>query len=323
MSERLNNIIKFITLIVLLVTFSLSVEARPRDIAYIGKVNLKAMILLHPSMASYDPYKEAFRLSGKQASPQQVQQKLKENQTRISELENKANFLRGKIEETHRNFDRQLQKLSDSYLSNLSEVATGQAGLQRQQYKLDSHRSETTFNAKLQSLGGQLMKVEEEIDKLNKVAYHPGYTNPEETNKRFYAIISEIKQYTHQIATKKGIQVVLNSNTVSKPSSSNKDMVMPAELDYGKIFALRFPNEIRNDAGAISGYYSNISSLAYNWLVHGEKVLNPFQASLINTDIFIGGVDLTNEVMTSIFRAYKIDQNLSNAILQSINSFNR
>jgi hypothetical protein len=322
MFAKLKVFIKLLVVVSLLAATAGHIEARQREISYIGKVNVKALILLHPSMASYDPYKKAFKISQNQASTKQIEQNQKASQERVSELQNKANFLRGKIEENHRNFDRQLQKLSENYLRNIDEVATGPAAMKRQQYKIDANLLQTAFNAKIQSLGGQLMKVEDELDNLNRMAYHPGFTDPEDTQKRFFAIVNEIKQYTHQIASKKGIPVVLNSNTISG-LKGQKERIIPADLDYGKLFQMPFPNEIRNDSGAISGYYSNISSLAYNWLVNGDTVLQPFETSLVNMDIFIGGIDLTNEVAATIFRAYKIDQNLGNAILQSINLFNR
>jgi hypothetical protein len=169
-------------------------------------------------------------------------------------------------------------------------------------------------------MAGQLNTAEEKLNRLNKIAYQVGYTDPEETRKKFNAILNEIRQYTQQQATIKNVQVVLNSSLSSslKLESRRNDTVMPPELDYSKVFSLPFPREISKDAAAIAGYYGNITSLASNWLMHGDKILDPFRAAILDNDVFIGGVDLTADVLVAIFRAYKIDPNIGNAVIQSI-----
>lgn len=308
---------------VILFVFSIQTESvaqRSREIALVGKINLKAVILLHPAMASYDPAYQAFKVDVSKVSPQIQQQKAAQHKAELDKLSASIKSFQAKVQELRRNHDRNMQNLSSQYVSGLEKLATGPAGLKRQEYLISSNRAEAAFNAKLQAMNSQLLQTQDQYDRLAKVAYHVGHTDPDETRKKFAAILNEVRQYTQQIATQKNVQVVLNSSLSSslKLDKRNTYSVIPPELDYGKTFNIPFPREIASDEAAVSGYYGNITSLAHNWLSHGDKILDPFRASILDNDVFIGGVDLTNEVLVSIFKAYKIDTHIGNAIIQSL-----
>ncbi len=308
-----------ILLFLLFAAGSTSVYAqRSRDIAYVGKINLKAVVMLHPAMTSYDPGMQAFKVDSSQSSQQQTQQKASRHQAELDELSSQIRALQGRINETHRNYERQVEELSTRYLHGIDELATGPAAMQRQEYTVDQNKASASYHEKLTALGAQLSTAEEKYDRLSRIAFNVGYTEPDETRRKFAAIINEIRQYTQQIATQKNVQVVLNTSLSSVLARSREQVVVP-DLDYGKIFAIPFPRDIANDSAAIAGYYSNISSMAANWLSHSDKVLEPFKVAMLENDVFIGGVDLTAEVLAAIFKAYKIDPNIGNAVIQSVN----
>lgn len=293
---------------------------RSREIALVGKINLKAVLLLHPAMASYDPAYQAFKVDASKLSPQVQQQKAAQHKAELAKLSSTIKSTQAKIHELRRNHDRNMQNLSNQYVSGIEKLATGPAGLKRQEYLINSNRTESAFNAKLQAMNNQLLMAQDQYDRLSRVAYHVGHTDPDETKRKFLAILNEVRQYTQQIATQKNVQVVLNTSLSSslKLDRSNT-VVMPPELDYAKVFSIPFPREITSDEAAVAGYYGNITSLAHNWLTHGDKILDPFRASILDNDVFIGGVDLTPDVLVSIFRAYKVDTHIGNAIIQSLN----
>jgi AraC-like DNA-binding protein len=293
-------------------------QANAATKALIGKIDLKAVILLHPGMRSYDPYLQAFKVDPAKVPQTIMQQKSDQHKGEIESLTAQARLLQGRIHELQRNFNREIDRISSNYLDGLDTLATGPRALKRQQYELSKNRAETSFNAKLHALGAQLSQAEERLNRLEKIAYHVGYTDPETTQKQFLAIINEIRQYTQQIANQKGIEVVLNSKSRELKALKNENPVLAPDLDYEKIFRQPFPNEIRNDSAAISGYYQNITSLAQNWLSHGSDILQPFSNQIIDNDIFIGGTDLTVEVLAAIFRTYKVDSNIGNAVIQAI-----
>ena len=311
---RLKN---FLLIMLLLVGSNTIYAQRSRDIAYVGKINLKAVVMLHPAMTAYDPGVQAFKVEAGQVAPQQMQQKASQHQAELDELASLIKSLQGKINEAHRNYDRQVEEMATRYTDGLENLATGPAVMRRQEYQLDQNKADAAHRARLTALGAQLSTAEDRRDRLSRIAYTVGYTEPEETRRKFAAIINEIRQYTQQIATQKNVQVVLNTS-LSSVISRTRETVVPPDFDYGKIFAIPFPRDIVNDSAAVAGYYGNISSLAANWLSHSDKVLEPFKAAMLDNDVFIGGVDLTAEVLAAIFKAYKVDPNIGNAVIQSV-----
>lgn len=284
----------------------------------IGKVDLKALILLHPSMRSYNPYMQGFKLNSDQVTQSRIKQKSQEHKSELKQLQTRAKVIEGRITATQRKYNREMEILANNYLDGIETLATGPRTLKRKEYNLKKSQTESEYAARLQSYGIELIQIEDKIAQLERLSYEPGYTGPEETQKRFNNIINEIRQYTKQIAGRKGIEIVLNSKSRDLNKFKQKDTVLAPDLNYNKIFQMPFPRAIRNDQPAIQGYYSNITSLAKSWLHSGSDILKPFSNPIIENDIFIGGQDLTIEVLTAIFKAYKIDPNIGNAVIKSV-----
>lgn len=318
MNQNLTRTSLFAIIIMLLVPLICNSNLYGAPTTLIGKIDLKAVVLLHPAMRSYDPYTQAFKVDAAKVSPALMKQKAEEHKGDIEKLQAQSRLLLGRIHELQRNFNREMDKLSNNFLDGLESLATGPAALKRKQYSLTKDRTEASFNAKLQALGAQLTQTDERLAKLEKISYQVGYTDPETTQKQFTAIINEIRQFTQQIANQKGIQVVLNSKSREIKSFANNATIIAPELDYDKVFRMPFPNDIRNDSAAIGGYYQNVTSLASNWLAQGTNILSPFSGQMLDNDIFIGGTDLTAEVLAAVFRNYKVDKNIGNAVIQAI-----
>jgi hypothetical protein len=284
----------------------------------IGKVDLKALILLHPSMRSYNPYMQGFKLNADKVTQARAKQQSQESQSELKNLQTQARIIEGRITATQRKYNREMATLTNNYLDGLEHLATAPRALKKKEYDRIKSEKEVEYAAKLQSYGVQLLQIEEKIDHLKKASYEPGYTTFEETQKRFNGIVNEIRQYTKQIANRKGIEIVLNSKSRDIKLLTQEKSVISPDLNYNKIFQTPFPNAIRNDPAAIQGYYSNITSMAENWLHNGSDILAPFNSKVIDNDIFIGGQDLTVEVLKAIFKAYKIDSNIGNAVIKSV-----
>ncbi len=318
MSSGVRYVKLLVVLMLLVATSNCLYAQRSREIALIGKINLRAVVLLHPAMISYDVAHQAFRVDASRVPQQQMQQKASQHQAELEQLASTMKSLQARIQETHRNFDRKIEELSSHFTDGLDALATGPAAVRRHEFNADKSKAEASYHASLTALSAQLSTAQDRYDRLSRLAYKVGFTDPEETQKKFAAILHEIRQYTQQIATQKNIQVVLNTS-LSSVLARTRDSVVPPDLDYGKLFNIPFPREIANDSAAVGGYYGNISAMAENWLSHGEKILEPFKKDMLENDVFIGGVDLTSEVLVAIFRAYKIDPNIGNAVIQSVN----
>lgn len=287
--------------------------------ALIGKVDFRALVLLHPSMMSYDPQKSAFRLEPSKTASQQLQQRSKEQQQRIGELEGETRALRAKITELHRNYTRDLSEMTDRYMKGAVDLATGPAGMKRQQFELDKMQFDSTYQAKLQTATGRFVAATEELDLLQQVVLTPGYTTPEETAARFAAIVKELRQTIQSVAARRGIQVVLNSSfqRALRRESPSRDSETPPELSYHKIFTTPFTREVGSSHDFTAGYYENIITMTRNWLDHGAQILKPAKSPFIDADVILGGVDLTGEVLTSVFSAYKVNQNIGTAVIKA------
>ncbi|HEY9068902.1 MAG TPA: hypothetical protein VIV61_01525 [Candidatus Ozemobacteraceae bacterium] len=294
-------------------------QSRPGGGAVIGKVDFRALVLLHPLMMGYDPQKGAFQLEKGKGDPGALQKRLQEQQVRVRQLEDKTRELRAKVTELHRNHSRQMAELNDRYLASIVGLATGPAGMKQQQFEIDRMRMESSYQAKLTALSGEAAVATEELTALQDLALHPGYTTPEETAARFSSIMSEVRQTVQRIATQRGLQVVLNSGYQRslRRLKQGEDSPLSPELSYYKIFTTPFTREIEGKHDFVAGYYENISGMARDWLAHGDQILAPVQSALLDTDILVGGVDLTGDVLTALFTTYNVNQNIAAAVIKA------
>ncbi|HOT30185.1 MAG TPA: hypothetical protein PLU72_18550 [Candidatus Ozemobacteraceae bacterium] len=288
--------------------------------ALIGKVDFRALVLLHPSMMGYDTQKSAFRVEPSKATlPQQMERRSQEHKQRIEALESEIRALRAKITELHRNYTRDVTELNDRYAAGIVDLATGPAGMKRQQFELDKAQLDSTYQAKLQSASGRCVAATEELDHLQNISLAPGYTTPEETEARFNAIVKELRQLVQSVAARRGIQIVLNTSFQRslRRERPARDSDEPIDLSYQKIFTTPFTREVGTSHDFTAGYYENIIIMTRNWLDHGSRILKPAKSSFIDSDIICGGVDLTGEVLTSLFSSYKVNQNIGAAVIKA------
>lgn len=302
--------------------FSMPAQAQ-RGGTHIGKINLHTLFLLHPSMISYSPEKQAFRVTRDSVSQARVKSLASANDNEIKRLQALMKTITARIREEEKSYSRKIDEYNQKYLSKITQLATGEAGMNRLNHRLATTNAEVSHGAKMTAYYAQYSDAEEKLMKLTQFGFNEGYTTPEETEQRFVNIINEIKAYTQRIADQKGISIVLNTGykrSLGKISSS-PDGFVPDDMALSSIFSRGFPADLARDEAAIGGYYSNIDSLTQNWLKNGDKILSRTKSSMLDNDVFIGGVDLTADVLTSLFKAYKLDPNISNAVVRSAVSY--
>ena len=295
-----------------------------RSGVYIGKLDVRTVFLLHPSMISYSPEKQAFKVTRDAVAQQKAKREASSNQEEVRRLNALMKSISAKITEEEKIYQKKLNTLNERYLSNITELATGEAAMNRMSYKMDSSNAEVSHNAKLTALYAQYSDAEEKVLKLTQVDFSEGYTTPDETEKRFIAILNEIKSYTQRAADQKGVSIVLNTSykrAVSGDFNKSSNGYVPDSMALGAIFNTNFPQELAKDEAAISGYYSNISTLTQNWLYNCDPFDGKFKNSMLENDVFIGGVDLTSDVLAALFKAYKLDPNISNAVIKAAVSY--
>jgi Skp family chaperone for outer membrane proteins len=287
---------------------------------YIGKIDVRTVFLLHPSMIAYSPEKQAFKVSRDAVAQQKAKMEAGSNQEEVRRLNALMKSINAKITEEEKNYQKKISVLYDKYIDNISKLATGEAGMNRVTYKMESGNAEVSHNAKLTALYAQYSDAEEKVLRLTQFGFSEGYTTPDETEKRFVAILNEIKTYTQRVADQKGVSIVLNTSykrAMIADSNNSSSGYVPDAMALGAIFNTNFPAELAKDEAAVAGYYSNVSTLTQNWLKNCDPIVGRFKNSMLENDVFIGGVDLTADVLSALFKAYKLDPNISNAVIKA------
>ena len=317
--------------IVLIIVFILSLfkvgYAQRKSDMGIGKVDLYTVILLHPSMIDFNPEIQAFSVQRDAYSMKKAEDEQNNNKEEVLKLEKQIKVIKSRIIEEDKKFMNKMDNLTKQHYDELSDLATGPAAMSEVEYKKKKDKEESEYFSKISHLNGEISIIEEQLNKLNKFSYYSDYTTPNETEKRIDAIINEVNTYIRRIAEQKGISVVLNSGykRMMKQYAANKregsGFIANAQ-SFGSIFKTPVNySDLSEDTLALKGYYESINSRINSWLTDGAFILERKINYLANCDIIMGGQDLTGEVLSSLYKAYKLDSNISHAIIQNVISY--
>lgn len=285
----------------------------------IGKIDLRRVMLLHPTMIQYNPTMQAFKVARSDNEKKQVVNEAKSVEAEVEKLNAELKDLKTLIKEEDKKFDKTIEGLSKKYLTKLSTDDEGATGMKKMTYSMEASSAEVEHNARLTAYYAKYSEAEDRIMKLTEFGYHDEFTTPAETEKRFNSILSEVKATIKKIADQKGISVVLNTGykRAIKDNKTSSSVSISDENSLGAIFDNPIPHELVSDEAAVSGYYQNLNSAVKNWLRDADPVLNRINDNLLDTDIILGGVDLTQEVLKNLYDTYKLDPSVANAVIQS------
>lgn len=285
---------------------------------YIGKIDLYTLAMLHPTMIQFDPQKKAFKINRNSVEKQKVVRESKEIEEERRKLTAKMKSFKARIDEEENRFNKEMVALRKKYIDSQNGIGTGTIELNKKKYKQKTDIAFVTYQSKLNQLYGEYSVCEEKLDKLD-FKYDEKYTTPEETNNKFLEIINEIKAYTKRIADQKGISIVLNSGYKKIiPITNRKNNHSFQNNDLASIFAPFFTEKLSKDEKAVKGYYLGIDENVNIWVEKGRDFFGDNISLLIDNDIIIGGVDLTVDVLAHLYKNYKLDSNISNAVLTAI-----
>lgn len=286
----------------------------------IGKVDLRKIMLLHPAMVDYDPDKQAFKLKKEEFDEKKFKVETQKIDEQVAKLQAELDDILKKVKQENYNFNNNISKLHDAYLKNIADLATGPAGFQKSAYKLESGSQEAKHNARLTALYVQRDQVEEKMYALTKYSHAEGYTTPQETVDRFESMLKETQKQIKAVADQKGISVVLNSGfkrAMSNKKEKNNTGYFRPERTIGGIFRNKLPRELANDKPAVDGYYHTVYSYTQGWLREADFVMDRFNNSMMDSDILLGGVDLTSEVLTGLYKNSKLDANIAEMVIKA------
>jgi hypothetical protein len=296
-------------------------QAKNASGVLVGKVDFQALVLLHPGMKSYDVQKGAFKLETPDATSQQkMQQRSEQQKERMQQLEQEIETQRKKLAELHGNKTKSLATLADAHLKKIAKLATGPAGLKQQQFEIDQMRLTSLYEAKLKAVSGQILVVSEEMGRLDKLALHPGFTSPEETATRFQGMVSEVRQFVQKISSQKGIQIVFNSSYQRSIRADIAKSIAPVspEVSYAQILTHPTSSDEKGAHNPGAEYQEQVFHLTTTWLGQGNAILAPLKSELLDSDIVVGGMDITADVLQALLGAHKINPTTGSALLKAI-----
>ena len=284
----------------------------------IGKLDLLKAIVLHPSMVDYDTEFRAFKIQRDESDKNKVKKANDDIEKKQEKLRDEMKKVRTSIKEENERHDEQEDYLKRLYVDKIYDVSTGTAELAKANYYSRYQEETVIHEIKLRNLYGRYASLEEDYDKLdNRIS--DDYTSAEETEKKIDQIVDEIKKTMKKIADKKGISIVLNSRNKKSNQINNSANIPSLEaVSLDKILNAPFPAKLAKDEAAVKGYYLEIESKTQNWLDYSDSILGSTNYKLADEDILLGGEDLTYDVLSSLYSTYKIDPNISKAVLQCI-----
>ncbi len=315
---------KSICLLVIAMFFLTNHEtfAQKKSDTGIGKVDLYVLLLLHPDMINYNTEMKAFTTKRDENSKKKAKAEEENNNKSIQELYSQMGEIKAKMKEEEQKYSKELDKINKKHIEELVDLATGPAELKKATFKQRLDRLEALHYSTMTLFAGQYSLVEDKLMKIKEFGFNENFTTPEETQKRFNAIIKETEEYIKKIAKQKGISIVFNSNykrlmqnSIAISSKNKKTITMDNSLNA--IFNTAFPQELLSDKLAVEGYYGSVTRKTVTWLNEAGSILGRMKSSLVNSDIIIGGTDLTKDVLEALYKAYKLDPNISTAVIQS------
>ena len=294
------KILTYLLLFVFL-TINLTANAQKKSITGIGKVDMYVLLLLHPDMINYNTEKQAFEIKRNDASKKKAEKEQKVNSEEIEKINYLMKELKDKMVEEDKKYMKKSDELRKSYMNELVELATGPAAVRTITYRHVLEEADAVHFSIMNSYVGEYASLEEKLFKLKKYGFNEGFTTPEETNKRFETIMNETTDYIKKIAKKRGVEVVLNSGykRIMRKSLNlpNDNWLIPIDRSLGGIFKPSFPQELSNDELGIKGYYESLNNKTRFWLDNASPLLERMKSNLVNSDIILGGTDLTEEVL--------------------------
>lgn len=287
----------------------------------LGKVDFYSVLLLHPAMKDFDVNRNAFVVSRNASESEQIKKEEEERLQKVKEYESELLEIKKNLLKIESQYMAKISEMNAKYLKAIKRLATDAVVLETMNLKVDSRKQQQDYENKSKVLEAKYSEIQNKMFEINNINYDIGFTTPSETEKKFEFIIAETKKYVKTVADIKGISVVINSSNrqLKKTTKASSYRNLPNyTID---LFAFELPKSQYKDESAVMGHYETLNDYVHSWLEHGDFVLENLHDSIKDCDIVIGGVDLTSEVLYSLYRDYKVERNLANAIIQSVISY--
>lgn len=317
-------VIVLLLLIVAVTSCPIYAQRQSRSSGLVATVDFTAAVLLHPEMANYSPHRQAFRRAD--APQSNIASRQREHAARLEELENRASRLKADITRQHREYEREIARLSTNYMESIAQtVATATRGVRTERYNVRRSEAELRHESRLKLLSDQYAGVSRELNLLQATDVDKGYSSPDQTRRIFNSIVEEVRQIVEHVARQRGIEVVLNSgyrrglrrlheqdsSPVRVPSSAlYRNVLTSFYYEMDDVEDQRYRDE------HISAYYYRLSNMTSRWLRYQNEILSPFNVQLLENDIVFGGTDITYDVLFTMLTRNNVNEHVAEAIIK-------
>lgn len=312
----------FVCLFLFIFMPSLSVCGQNLKNFAIGTVDFNAIVLLHPKMIDYEPQNSSFKVLRVKGNSNFIKEQKEKINNELKQLEFEKELIGQQLIECRNQFEEGLMQLEKDLATTLEgKIASGTRKNAEAKFEIKSAELSRKTEMKKANLYSQLGNVQKRLSQLKKMPGIENHTTASETEKMLTDIIDEAKSFVKLIADKNGIFVVLNSSyerNLNIKSKENNHREPPNVSLKDILYAKYVPTYDNSHENYNSKYYNDIYSNARKWMRSEESVLGSNYDMLPKTNVIIGGKDITNDVLLYMFKKYKINNNVANAIIKSI-----
>jgi len=314
----LKQLLKILFAMVLFLGFTFNCSAEQKTSGIVGTVDSAKLLLLHPSMSTYDPYQKAFlkvKLLNYLPSP-----KDDKNQANvIQEIEKQIQEIENQKDELSRKHSQEIQKAMIQHQEKMKSLATSAQIIEVNEFKILSTSRNQEFFAAMQKFDEKIASLK---DAIAKFRLEPGssFTSSKETQLLIEKLFADIKAAVAKVAQAKGIFVVFDSSFegIKGLLASNVDRSLPSDLNYAQVFGERASFGFPKDFWLEPGFAEIQRNRIKRWVSQREKILYPFKNLLNSSYVLTGGVDITSEVLQEIFEQYRIPKDVRENVLKGL-----
>ncbi len=300
--------------------------------AQAGLVDFRALVVLHPRMADYDINTRLFKVRSKtQVSPEAA----KKLEAEILDLNYRLHQYNEQLLEYQNKFEADMKKIEEDYRAKIKNtVATATLAYEGMRFTNARDLLKSAYQKNIAYVNGQISSVSRSIKDKEEEKKSGDFVGHIESGDIKKEICKEVKEHIAKIAKEKRLSLVFNSSVSRKLSQidlQQKKDVFFGNLSYkDALYAFYVPFDHSSDPvhskmdpeifrqmeeTNARSYYANVASQARRWLGEEARILEYMDIAELDNQILFGGVDITADVLRSIFSKYSINPYVTDSIV--------
>ncbi|MFZ2960611.1 MAG: hypothetical protein WA705_27340 [Candidatus Ozemobacteraceae bacterium] len=325
--------------LLLMITVMFQAASSPVSAQSWARVDMSLLLVLHPTMASFDYSHGRFlrpsATSARQGGPdigKALQEAARLAQPKIRQAQSECDRLRLSLQDT-------LTRREETIRDILEKEAGSRAMVRDRDQQIREY--ESRYEKALRETQERLSIAEQRLEQANEIAYAPLYFSREETERQMQTLRKELLGAIAQEAQRRGVSVVIDPTmglgrvADATPDSSMQTFSTP-DIDGLHLFrdlatwgTVEGPQTLTDSKGTV------IPAEAHVAAARNQQKLQQMQTylgrlsflpsslagfSLGSPPFLAGGIDLTEAVADGLFRRYQVPANIQVRLIALIRS---